>query len=311
MELRQLRYFRAVAEELNFGRAAARLNLSQPPLSRQIRALEDELGFELFDRAGRGTQLTYAGRALLSTTNEVLARLEKGVQEAARIARGESGTLRIGFRESAMLNGIVPSILNRFREANGEAGVSLLNMSSVQQLEAVKSGEIDAGFVYFVPNTDRDELRSRILLRDQFVVALNQNHPLSKARTIHMRDLAQEKFIWFPRSVSPVYYDALYEACSAAGFTPRIDQYAPYIGGPAIFLVSAGMGISFVHRTPALAMKPDNVVLKTVEGLNVQLTLSVVWNPFNTSPLLRSLLRLVPQEDDEELDATDTVRTIA
>lgn len=291
MELRQLRYFRAVAEELNFGKAAVRLNLSQPPLSRQIRALEEELGFALFDRTPRGTRLTLAGSAFLETVDEVLERLEMGILKSRRVASGKAGTIRIGFRDTAMYNTVVPPRLLQFSQTQTDVEMILLPMTSAQQCDAVLRGEIDAGLVYYYPHND--ELMHHTLLKDDFVVALNASHPLAARDDIVLADLAQEPFIWFPRSMTPVYYDALLEACARAGFVPRIVQHAPSVGGPVVHLVSAGMGISFVQRGATGMIRPSSVILRRVKDLDVQVVLSLIWHRQNTSPILRTLLALL------------------
>jgi DNA-binding transcriptional LysR family regulator len=154
MELRHLRYFVGVGEEQHFGRAAKRLSIVQPALSRQIQDLERELGFALFDRLPRGVKLNAAGKRFLEDARRILLELNEAKTRAARVARGQSGTLRIGFTESASWHGVVPASFRRFREMKPDAELQLQPSPSLVQLEAIRSGRLDAGFVYNSPKAD-------------------------------------------------------------------------------------------------------------------------------------------------------------
>src|SRR5271156_2203858 len=156
MELRHLRYFVAVGEEQHYGRAARRLRVAQPALSRQIQDLEDEIGFTLFDRLPRGVKINAAGKSFLEDARRILQQVSEATTRAARVARGQCGTLRVGFAESASWHGVVPDSFRQFRERQPDAELQLNPLSSLEQVEAVRSGRLDAGFVFDFPKTDRE-----------------------------------------------------------------------------------------------------------------------------------------------------------
>jgi len=164
MELRHLRYFVAIGEEENYRRAAQRLHVAQTALSTQIQDLEAELGFKLFDRLPRGVKLSVAGRLFLEDGRRILQQVSEAALRAARVARGQSGTLRVGFTENASWRGIVPDSFRRFRESQPEADLQLTPATSLEQLEAIRSGRLDAGFVFNMPKADAElETISRLL----------------------------------------------------------------------------------------------------------------------------------------------------
>jgi DNA-binding transcriptional LysR family regulator len=292
MELRHLRYFQAVAEELNFGRAAKRLHISQPPLSRQIHQLESELGVVLFERKAAGIALTPAGRVLLDGAREILLKVERLTRRTQRVAKGEIGKLTIGFRETAMYNGVLPAIFHAFRRQFANVELDIIPLPSIEQWTALRDGRIDVGFVYNLPQ-DEQLLTSEEVFDDDFLIAINQENPLARRRRLRLRDLADQPFVWFPRSASPRYHDELMIACQKAGFSPQVVQLAPYIGGTALTLVSAGVGISFAQESSAKLMKPGNVILRPLEDLRVKCRFSALWKADNSSPLLASFLAVV------------------
>ncbi len=156
MELRHLRYFVAVGEEQHYGRAAQRLRVAQPALSRQIQDLEDEVGFKLFERLPRGVKLSVAGKLFLEDARRILQQVNEAAERAARVARGQSGTLRIGFTENASWHGVVPDSLRKFRERQPDAELQLHPAGSVDQVEDIRSGRVDAGFVFNLPKNDEE-----------------------------------------------------------------------------------------------------------------------------------------------------------
>src|SRR5580700_1613600 len=196
MELRQLRYFIAVAEELHFRRAAERLHMSQPPLSQQIRALEDELGFTLLTRTRRRVELTPAGEAFLRAARALLSELDGAVATARRIDAGQTGRLRVGFVGSALLS-IVPGTVERFRSSRPGVAIELRERSTVDQLRAVAAGVIDVGLVR-PPIEDEAGLRAETVLRERTVAALPVGHPLAALQRVPMRRLAAEPLVLFP-----------------------------------------------------------------------------------------------------------------
>ena len=292
MELRHLRYFQAVAEELNFGRAAIRLNISQPPLSKQIQQLERELGVILFDRKPGGIVLTTAGHILLDGTRELLLQLDRVGRRVQRASKGEIGKLTVGFRETAMYNGVLPAILHAYREAFKDVELDIIPLPSVSQIDALRVGRLDVGFVHDT-FSDQHNLSSEEVYVDSVVLALHSANPLARRRRLHLKDLSGEPLIWFPRTTSPRYHDALLYACQRAGMTMNIVQLAPYVGGTALTLVSAGVGISFAQESSARMTKPMNVSLRRVEDLKLKARLCVTWRKDNSSPLLNSFLNVV------------------
>ncbi len=262
MELRQLRYFVAVAEELHFRRAAERLHISQPPLSQQIRALEDELGFALLTRTRRRVQLTPAGEAFLRDARIVLAELEGAVATAKRVDAGQTGRLRVGFVGSALLS-IVPGSVERFRASRPGVAIELRERSTVDQLRAVSAGVIDVGLVR-PPIDDDGELRAETVLRERTVAALPAGHALARLGRVSLGRLAAEPLVLFPRDQAPGFHDLLIGALAGTGAGPRVIQYAPEML-TIIGLVAAGTGVSLVPASVSrLAL--DGVTYRPVTG---------------------------------------------
>ncbi len=283
MELRHLRYFVAVAEELHFGRAAQRLNIAQPPLSRQIRDLERELGAELFDRTSRGVELTPAGRAFLPEARLTLAQAERAQRTARRAARGETGRLRVGFVEAATHSGILPDVLGFFRMHLPSIGLSLFEMDPVEQAEALRTDRIDVGIMHGPPADADRWLRVEPVHAEPLVAALSHDHELAQRARLSLADLASEPFILYSRLVGPALYDDIIARCRAAGFSPRVVQEAA--GWHTIVsLVGAGMGVALVPRSLGRAPQPG-VVYCPVRDLRVELELAAVWKRGEQSPV--------------------------
>jgi DNA-binding transcriptional LysR family regulator len=284
MELRQLRYFVAVAEELHFRRAAARLHMSQPPLSQQIRALEDELGFGLLVRTRRRVELTPAGAAFLRDARTVLGELDGAVATARRIDAGQSGRLRINFVGSALFS-IVPRMVERFRRSRPGVEIELHERATLEQLRAVRAGMADVGLVR--PPIEHDvALRIETVLRERTMAALPTAHALAALRRVPLRRLAAEPLVLFPREQAPGFHDLLVDSLAGAGAgrvagagAPRIIQYAPEML-TIIGLVAAGTGVSLV---------PESVQRLALDG--------VTYRPVNGAP--RSELVAITRADDD------------
>ncbi len=288
MELRHLRYFVAVAEELHFGRAAERLHIAQPPLSRQIRDLERDVGVELFARGTRGVELTAAGRAFLAEVRQVLAQAERALRAAQRAARGEAGRLRVGFVEAATYSGILAEVLGFFRQHLPEVGLGLFELDSLEQAEALREGRIDVGIVHSAPPDAHRWLRVERVLDDGLVAALPRAHPLAARAQLALADLAAESFVFFPRFTGPVLHDHLIASCRSAGFSPRVVQEAAGWSTLAA-LVAAGVGVSFAPRSIAQVERPG-VVYRPVRGLSVDMGMSAVWKQGEESPVRERFL---------------------
>src|SRR5262249_21134194 len=206
MELRHLRYFVAVGEEQHYGRAAQRLRVAQPALSRQIQDLEDEVGFKLFERLPRGVKLSAGGKLFLEDARRILQQVSEAAARAARVARGQSGTLLIGFTENASWHGVVPDSLRKFRQRQPDAELLLRPAGSVDQVDDIRSGRVDAGFVFNLPTND-EELDQLPVAMQNVELAIPKGHPLSKRKRLRLRDLVDTPFVWFPRREAPTFYD--------------------------------------------------------------------------------------------------------
>lgn len=254
MELRQLRYFVAVAEELHFRRAAARLHISQPPLSSQIRQLEEEMGCQLLVRTRRRVELTAAGAAFLHDARALLGELDGAVATARLIDAGQTGRLRVNFVGSALLS-IVPGVVQRFRAARPGIELELRERSTVEQLRALSAGVIDVGLVR-PPIEDDPGLRVDVVMRERTLAALPVGHRLARLRRVPLARLAAEPFVLFPRAQAPGFHDLLIGSVAAGGPPVQVVQYAPEML-TIIGLVAAGIGISLV---------PASVAALTLEG---------------------------------------------
>ena len=244
MELRHLRYFLAVAEELNFTRAAERLGISQPPLTQQVKALEAELGVTLLDRSAYRIELTDAGRIFAAEAARILGDARSAMQAARRAATGVTGRVRVGFTESASFNSLVTSTLRTFRSGLPAVEVSLEEHPSTDLIAALREGRIDAAFVR-PPVPTRRGLTLDLLEKEPLLVAVPSGHPLASRKEVDLGSLAAETFILYPRAVRPGLADTVVAACESAGFTPKVGQYAPQLSS-TINLVAASLGISIV-----------------------------------------------------------------
>jgi DNA-binding transcriptional LysR family regulator len=284
MELRHLRYFVVVGEEQHYGRASRRLRVAQPALSRQIQDLEEEVGFKLFDRLPRGVKLSVAGKLFLEDARRILQAVSEATARAAHVARGQSGTLRVGFTENASWHGVVPDSFRLFREQQPDAELQLQPAASLEQLDAIRSGRLDAGFANYMPKVD-PELDQLAVAVHQLELAVPKRHPLTKLKKLRLRELTDALFIWFPRRASPAFYDRLMHECYREGLkSPRIVQEG-LNEATILSLVSTGLGVGWVLGS-ARWRCPETVAILPVVDLNVPLRLTLAWRRDNTSPLL-------------------------
>lgn len=296
MELRHFRYFVAVGEEEHYGRAARRLRVAQPALSRQIQDLEEEIGFQLFDRLPRGVKLTTAGRLFLEDVRRILQEVNDASVRAQRVARGHAGTLRVGFTENAAWHGVVPDSFRQFRQRQPGAEMALSPSASLEQIESVRSGRLDAGFVFNMPKADRDLAQLQVAAQ-KVALAAPKGHPLTRLTKVRLRDMVDASFVLFPRRESPAFYDRLMQECFRGGLkTPRIVQEA-LNEATILSLVSHGTGLGFVNES-ARWRCPGSVVILPVVDLNLPLPMSLVWRKDNSSPLLARFVAEVRQLPD-------------
>ena len=296
MELRHLRYFVAVGEEQHYGRAASRLHVAQPAISRQIQDLEAEVGFKLFERLPRGVKLSAAGKLFLEDARRILQEVNEAAGRAGRVARGLSGTLRVGFAENASWRGVVPDSFRRFREQQPDAELQLQPAASLEQLEAIRSGRLDAGFVNFMPKSD-PELDELPVAIQHVELAAPKTHALTKLKKLRLRDLTDVPFVWFPRWASPAFYDRLMHKCHRGGLkSPRIVQEG-LNEATILSLVSSGLGVGWVLGS-ARWRSPESVVILPVVDLDVALPLALAWRRNNTSTLLANFIAQVQRLPD-------------
>ena len=284
--IRHLWLFLAVAEEQNFGRAAKRLGMSQPPLSEQIQVLEQALKVTLFERSRRGAKLTPVGAAILPAVRkfaEQLERLELAVEEAVA---GQSGMLTIGAISTAMFD-VLPGLINQLKQQYPHLTVSVREIDSVEAVPALEAGDIDLAFARLDGDLGQ-AIQSLPLREDRLMVALPSDHPLAARTRISLSSLASEPLVMFSRKVSPVYFDNLIATCRTNGFSPRVLHEVRSVASQIAF-VSCGQGIALV---PASLKKlaPDNVVLRALtQKLNV-VTTAVAWNSERPNPLVTELV---------------------
>ena len=244
MELRHLRYFSVLAEELHFGRAAARLSMSQPPLSVAIQQLEESVGARLFERNSKIVRLTAAGHAMQRSAQKILSQAEDAAQEARNTAAGLVGRLRIGFVGAMLYRGL-PQALRNLQARSPGIRVTLTELNSGDQVLELMQNKLDVGFIH----TSRipSELESRLLLSEPFMCCLSEGHRLAQASVIRPIDLANEALVLFAQSVSPDYYERVLSICADAGFTPDIrHQVRHWLA--VVSLVSQGLGVALVPQ---------------------------------------------------------------
>jgi len=290
MELRHLRYFVVVAEELNFTRAAGRLHIAQPPLSQQIRQFEDELGVMLLHRTKHIVQLTGAGRAVLVEARRALAQAEKVAIVARRSAQGLAGDLNIGFPSSAP-HTVLPKILRAFRSRFAVVTLKLHELSTQEQIEWLTAGRIDVGFIRLpVENLDAS-LMVKPILREALVLAVPKGHALGRLRSVPVGSLANAPFIRFPRHIAPGLYNQIDWMCGRAGFRPRVVQEALQIH-TTISLVAAGLGVAIVPESIG-SLHPEQVVYRPLIRPTAMTELGIAYDGENNSPVLRAFLGVV------------------
>lgn len=243
MEFRQLRYFATVARELNFTRAAEKLRVAQPALSRQIRQLEDELGVRLFERDKRSVRLTGSGEAFLGEADAILKQSER----AMLLARSNKGALRLGY-VWGLFHTIAPETIQRLRQRLPDLAVNLFDLSAAQQSRALATGKLDAGFIGFAFEADSARLAKRIVGKTEFVAALPDNHPLVRQRKLDLRRLEREVFLTISDEHFPGASRIISDACAAAGFKARTLQ-TPERGHTILGLVAAGCGLALLPET--------------------------------------------------------------
>lgn len=275
MDSRRLHYFLVVAEELHFGRAAARLHLHQPPLSQQIQKLEAELGVRLFDRSSRRVRLTDAGRVLVAEGKRLLAADDRAVELVQRADRGQIGRLAIGFISSASYE-LLPSVLRLFRQRRPDVPPMIQVLNSRAQIEAIEEGRLDVGFLR-APLTRPEGVNLEVVASERVLAFMPHDHPLASYSSIELGQLAGEPVITYPRGQAKVFYDQLVGACLSMGFSPNVVLEAVFI--PAIVtLVASGLGIAPLPAS-AVHFNAPGVVHRPFDPPIFDLDLAIGWGP--------------------------------
>jgi DNA-binding transcriptional LysR family regulator len=288
MELRHLRYFCAVAEAGGFARAAERMHVSQSAVSEQLRDLEDELKVELFDRRERRARLTMHGEVFLTEARGTLAAADRAVEAAQRSARGEIGTLTIGFFAGGT-DSQFPGLIRRFRQHAPGVRVSLMEMSPTRQHEALLAGTIDIGFTRVVPEAHKAQLCSERFYVEPLVAVLPSSHALA-GKTVDLRKLAKERFVIAQRESSPALFDKVIALCRDAGFSPVIAASSGVASGVLTF-VAAGEGVAILPKN-TLKLAPADVVGCPLRSKEASIDLVIAWSVKREGPLHRSFLAL-------------------
>lgn len=293
-DLRHLVYFLEVARRLHFRKAAEALNVAQPALSRQIAALENALGAELFTRTRRRVELTPAGRAFAARIEPVLRSLSVAGEELRSLALGQTGHIRVAFTGLAMAT-VLPAILREFNKRYPRIRLELNESPTSAQIAALRTGDLGCGF--FHPDmadgdaTPAPGLRTHMLLRERNGILLPAGHALAKKKTLNLRDLKTTPFVLFPRANNPGFYDRVIAACSREGMTPNIvEEVWPRTNG--VGLVRAGIGATFITPSEA-AQLPKDVVFRPLKGSAPESRLVLGWKqPPDPDPALAAFLKV-------------------
>lgn len=295
IELRQLRYFVAVAEENHFGRAAQRLHMTQPPLSQTIQALEAMLGTPLFARTKRSVALTAAGAALLPEARRILQQAAALPDLAQRAASGQSGLLSLAFVSTADYS-VLPPLLREFRERYPQVHIDLREATTDVQLEELLQGRIDAGLLIpSLPDKARAELNYMTVLSEPLILAAPKGlKALRGQNAVRLKALDDLPLIIFPRRIAPAFHDAILGCFHAAGLTPRVGQEAIQMQ-TIVGLVSAGMGIALVPESVSNLKRPG-VEYRALADKTPLVETGLAWRRDNASPVLQSFLDLLKRK---------------
>ena len=293
MELRHLRYFVAVAEELSFTRAAERLHIGQPPLSHQIQMLEAEVGALLLERSKRWVRLTEAGKLFLDDARRVLALSEQAVQTARRAERGEAGELRVGFTFSTPLTPLFATIVNRYRQRYPGVTLTLQEMSTVPQFEAIADRTLDLGLVRPPEVAVSDTVSMTVLRHDPLTLVLPLDHPLAKKKKVAISDLQGQAFVMYPKTAGTGIYYQIFRLCRAAGFLPTIAMEANE-ASTIIGLVAAGCGISVLPSSFDI-IRMGGVCYRPLADPEANTTLLLAQRKDEVSPLVAAFVAIATE----------------
>ena len=294
IDLRHLRYFVAVAEELHFGRAALRLHIAQPPLSQQIKQLERNLGHPLFLRTSRSVSLTAAGHELLERARRILTRFDEDLSAVRRVGRGEVGALTIAFTGSAILRDPLPEAIRAYRRKYPEVDLRLRELGTMLQIAALRDGSIDLGFLR--DPGPFDSLVIQELSREPYLAVLPSRHPLAKMRVVPVCKLRGEPFVFHRRDIGPLAFDRTMAVCEQAGFRPEIVQEAPQ-WPTVIRLVESGLGVS-IAPTCVSKMETMGVVFRPINAKHAFTEVSLGHRNQPLAPTAMEFVRMAREAFD-------------
>lgn len=280
--IRQLWMFLAVAEEQHFGRAASRLNMSQPPLTEQIKVLEQSLKLQLFERSRRGTQLSPSGAAILPAVRQFASQVERLERVVREVASGQSGVLHVGAITSAMLE-TVPPLLEALKRAHPRLTVFVKEIDSAEAIPALEAGELDLAFARLDGEIGND-ISTIALQEDRLSVALAKNHALAAQPRIRLKSLGTEQLVMFSRQVSPMYFDMLTGICRSHGFTPRVLHEVRSVTSQIAY-VSCGQGVALVPSS-LRRLAPENVAVRPLKEKVMVVTAAAAWNANRHHPMV-------------------------
>ena len=293
-ELRQFRQYIAVAEELSFRRAAERLHMAQPPLTTAIKRLEEEIGATLIERSNRVTRLTEAGCLFLDEARRAVEQAERAMRVAQRAGAGLTGLLRVTFAPSAAREVLSP-ILRAFRQNYPDVQIELTEAMTAQQLEALHTNRADIGFVV-PPLHDAPQITCIAICRNQMVAVLPKDHPLARAKSLTLSDLASEPWILFPERHAPGLHRRIYAACAEAGFTPKIGQEALQME-TIVGLVAGGMGVALVSAAIRTSRR-KGVAFRNLSGAGTPVDYELALAYGRSSPVLTAFISIATSRDD-------------
>ncbi len=285
-DIRQLQRFVAVASERNFRRAAARLHISQPPLSDSIRQLEEEIGSPLLLRNRRQVELTRAGEVFLERAQLILSQLDESVRLTRAVADGLSGQLTVGFFPTATYD-ILPRILRAYRAAYPDIGLRFAELTTSEQPAALEQKRIDVA-LFLAPTVDRKGLVQEVVLKEPLFVALPEDHPLAKRKRLGLRDLINEPFVFIPPRWGTGFHARVSHACQEAGFTPNVIEEVEQLH-TMVSLVGAGLGISIIAASVS-RFRPPNVVFRPLKDPSLYIEFGLAWRESDASPAVGAFL---------------------
>lgn len=288
VDFRQLQYFVTVAEELHFGRAANRLQITQPALSKQIASLEKTLGVQLLFRTKRTVELTHAGQTFLQQAHQLLHQKETAIQLTRRTGDGDIGHLSIGFTPTATQT-VLPALLRDFLQRYPKVDVDMIELATEAQVTALNQDEIDIAFLH--PPIDQRGLRVYSILKERFVTVLPPHHSLGHYDTVPLEALAHEPLIIHPRNEGPALYDGFLQVCQMAGFQPQIIKESISLQTRLCF-VAAGVGITFVSDC-FQGLVGGNVICRTLENCPIYLEFGAAWRQRSNNPALHNFLQIL------------------